>query len=130
MKCLIWLLCIALSTLLTTLLFKASGILGLALATVPVILLVVLAWFLCKNWDDYQGAKRYYRQMAEKANATASATPPIRYPSDPVDENHWLCSCGRVHPKYVSSCVCGKGKSDALTAPSTDSEPAGESSEP
>lgn len=24
----------------------------------------------------------------------------------------WQCSCGRVHPKYESSCVCGKSKTE------------------
>ena len=25
----------------------------------------------------------------------------------PVSDSQWLCSCGRVHPKYETSCVCG-----------------------
>lgn len=25
----------------------------------------------------------------------------------------WKCSCGKVHPKYVSSCSCGKSRSEA-----------------
>ena len=28
----------------------------------------------------------------------------------------WKCSCGRVHASYVSSCSCGKSKSDVLNA--------------
>lgn len=26
----------------------------------------------------------------------------------------WQCSCGRLHPKYESSCVCGKSKTDII----------------
>lgn len=32
-----------------------------------------------------------------------------------IPPGHWLCSCGRVHPVYVSSCVCGVNKSDFIT---------------
>lgn len=24
----------------------------------------------------------------------------------------WKCSCGKIHPKYVSSCTCGKSRND------------------
>lgn len=26
----------------------------------------------------------------------------------------WTCTCGKVHPNYVSSCVCGVSKRDAM----------------
>lgn len=36
-------------------------------------------------------------------------------PTDQIPpEGGWKCSCGRVHAKYVSSCPCGKSKSDAI----------------
>ena len=31
-----------------------------------------------------------------------------------VLENQWQCSCGKIYPKYVSSCVCGKSKTDII----------------
>ena len=27
----------------------------------------------------------------------------------------WVCTCGKVHPKFVSSCDCGVSKIDAMT---------------
>lgn len=39
---------------------------------------------------------------------------PTFHPDMPVPENTWKCSCGRYHPQYVSSCVCGLNKHDAL----------------
>lgn len=38
----------------------------------------------------------------------------------PVSDSQWLCSCGRVHPKYETSCVCGKSKFDNLNSPKTE----------
>lgn len=29
----------------------------------------------------------------------------------------WQCSCGRVHPKYESSCICGKSKRAFISQP-------------
>lgn len=37
----------------------------------------------------------------------------------------WKCSCGRVHPKNVFSCVCGKNKTDFINLPKS-----GETSDP
>lgn len=33
----------------------------------------------------------------------------------PVPEGGWRCVCGRPHAAYVSSCICGVNKHDALT---------------
>lgn len=38
----------------------------------------------------------------------------------------WQCSCGRTHPKYETSCVCGKSKFDNIT-PSKPENPDAES---
>lgn len=43
-----------------------------------------------------------------------SAPPANPYPANTPG---WQCSCGRIHPKYESSCICGKSKTDNL-APS------------
>lgn len=40
------------------------------------------------------------RQAAPPANSYSANTP------------GWQCSCGRFHPKYESSCICGKSKTD------------------
>ena len=32
----------------------------------------------------------------------------------------WKCSCGRAHPQYESSCVCGKSKFDIMNSPKTE----------
>lgn len=42
--------------------------------------------------------------------------PPEQTSSDIVLDcsSQWHCSCGRSYPKYVSSCVCGKSKSDFI----------------
>ena len=29
-------------------------------------------------------------------------------------DGSWTCTCGKVHPAYVSSCVCGVSKRDAM----------------
>jgi len=31
-----------------------------------------------------------------------------------LPEGGWRCSCGRGHPKYETSCICGKTKTDNL----------------
>ena len=31
-----------------------------------------------------------------------------------LTEDGWRCSCGREHPAYESSCICGTSKRDAL----------------
>lgn len=40
----------------------------------------------------------------------APPMPPI--PQQPPVQNGWKCVCGKEYPNYVSSCVCGKSKSD------------------
>lgn len=32
----------------------------------------------------------------------------------PLSRDDWQCSCGRSHPPFVTSCVCGKSKLDAV----------------
>lgn len=35
--------------------------------------------------------------------------------SAPSYTDGWQCSCGRAHPKYETSCICGKSKFDNIT---------------
>lgn len=35
----------------------------------------------------------------------------------------WVCTCGRTHDNYVSSCVCGNTKRDALQGKKTEQNP-------
>ena len=32
----------------------------------------------------------------------------------PAPQKGWTCTCGREHPAYESSCVCGMSKRDVL----------------
>lgn len=32
-----------------------------------------------------------------------------------IADGGWKCSCGRINPHYVSTCVCGKHKIDVLS---------------
>lgn len=38
------------------------------------------------------------------------------HPSSPVSDGIWICTCGRTHQKYETSCVCGVSKRDLLSA--------------
>lgn len=37
---------------------------------------------------------------------------PSCYDHEDVPQGGWRCHCGRAHPGYESSCVCGKSKSE------------------
>ena len=37
--------------------------------------------------------------------------------TSPANTPGWQCSCGRCHPKYENSCICGKSKTDNLAPP-------------
>ena len=41
---------------------------------------------------------------------------PAAAPAEPHLSNTpgWQCSCGRSHPRYESSCVCGRSKTDNM----------------
>ncbi len=53
------------------------------------------------------------------ADAAQSANRQAVPPANPYPANTpgWQCSCGRFHPKYESSCVCGKSKIANMTLP-------------
>ena len=37
------------------------------------------------------------------------------FESIPVPDARWRCSCGRPHPRYETSCICGKSKFESIT---------------
>ena len=37
------------------------------------------------------------------------------FESLPVPDAGWRCSCGRPHPRYETSCICGKSKFEIIT---------------
>ena len=39
------------------------------------------------------------------------------FESIPVPDAGWRCSCGRPHPRYETSCICGKSKFESITCP-------------
>ena len=59
----------------------------------------------------------YYYQIPKESIIRPvgnTSNEPTFHPDMPVPENAWKCSCGRHHPQYVSSCVCGLNKREAL----------------
>lgn len=52
--------------------------------------------------------------------ATDGENKKVQNPADPAEmpivmtTGGWRCSCGREHPAYESSCICGTSKRDAL----------------
>ncbi len=53
-----------------------------------------------KDYGLY-GSKRNDEEQPSKVASTANA-------------GSWTCTCGKVHPKYVSSCDCGISKMEAV----------------
>ena len=49
----------------------------------------------------------------EKKTNTSIYRPVSAYTTPPADS--WKCSCGRYNAPYVTSCVCGVSKSQAVT---------------
>ncbi|MBO5891838.1 MAG: zinc ribbon domain-containing protein [Oscillospiraceae bacterium] len=57
------------------------------------------------NRDKYSEDSYFEQEEAPRIN------------TDPVPESGWRCVCGRPHPRYESSCVCGKSKFDNINQP-------------
>lgn len=53
--------------------------------------------------------------LSKEKKVFVPVTPPQHETQVPPDAA-WKCSCGRYHPKYVSSCVCGRSRSDNAKA--------------
>ena len=113
MKVLIWIGCIFVATILNTLLGYATGIKAGYLVFYLVVYFV--AKKLCEKWDERQEEKETIRKACEyyaKPIVERKSTDNIN--NNNVSTGQWRCSCGRSYPKYVSSCVCGKSKSDCI----------------
>ena len=63
------------------------------------------------------------RNMPNSEKANADPNPPAQSNSrpfyipdtPPAPQKGWTCTCGREHPAYESSCVCGISKRDIMT---------------
>lgn len=127
MKFLIWFLCIMANAIITMLINGA----GIVLGGIPSALLFAatlgLATALCKKWDAH---KEYGGLGKDTSDADSQVTVKKenrleqqiseRTYAAPVSNSQWQCSCGRVHPKYESSCVCGKSKYDSVKSQKTE----------
>lgn len=82
-----------------------------------------VAYFIYKMVSDDEGYSVNYYRAAPSATAPTyttqrQATPavssarPVITPTAKADE--WKCTCGRIHKKYESSCVCGAAKTQAV----------------
>ena len=120
MKVLIWFLCIFANALITTLIKEAGVILGGIPTALMFAATLWLARTLCKKWDEHKENK-----AAEKNAPIQKPQVGFGYQGDTANNANistasgWQCSCGRVHPKYETSCICGKSKFDNLK-PNTD----------
>ena len=119
MKIIIWVVCVFLNGLLTTII-NANGIVLGAMPTVFLLgITILLARTLCIEWDSHK------KRKATEQNLPNEDHQPINAPNtvviDPLDEQQfpdgsgWKCSCGRIHPKFETSCICGKSKFDNTT---------------
>lgn len=75
--------------------------------------LITMIITLCvKNLND-----EYHYEQPTNTNQgpTCQATNPVN--PYPANTPGWQCSCGRTHPQYETSCVCGKSKFDNITTP-------------
>lgn len=111
MKVLIWIGCIFVASILNAILGEITGFkIGYLLFYLGV---SFLARKLCQKWDEHKEAKAQKKRIAEAVEAlrgkdrgfSSSAT------------SGWQCVCGRFHPLYETSCVCGKSKFDAAEQP-------------
>ena len=55
------------------------------------------------------------KEQCDERPADTSKKPAVA-PAEPHPSNTpgWQCSCGRSHPRYESSCVCGRTKTDNM----------------
>lgn len=120
MKVLIWFLCIFANALITTLIKEAGVILGGIPTALMFAATLWLARTLCKKWDEHKGNKSIEEngsvqgeQSAPNVNREA-----VHHNNSATYIDGWQCSCGRTHPRYETSCICGKSKFDNI-APST-----------
>ena len=68
-------------------------------------------------WGFWLGVIGIIVIASKERNPYLYSTPStIANPSRAITEPNtgWVCSCGRSHARYVTSCVCGISKADAL----------------
>lgn len=81
--------------------------------------LITMIITLCvKNLNEEY---RYEHPTNTTQSTNRQATPPAN--PYPANTPGWQCSCGRFHPKYESSCICGKSKTDNFAPTSTGTSP-------
>ncbi len=61
-----------------------------------------------KTKEAEAAPSNYEKAEVSKQAVTNKATVPVS------TDNSWVCTCGKAHPGYVSSCVCGVSKRDAM----------------
>lgn len=120
MKVLIWFLCFLLYVL-VDILIKRNGVVlagaipngllyGLLCGLLFGTLMIWIPKKLCRMWDEYLEEKESLDTQKE-TNKTMeqeqTATP---------GHDQWLCTCGKLHYRYESSCVCGKSRIEILLA--------------
>ena len=71
-----------------------------SLVTIIVCPVIYAVWFF------------FARKSSAKLIEESKAIEPEEDLSGGVPQGGWRCHCGRVHPGYESSCVCGKSKSE------------------
>lgn len=119
MKVLIWFLCFFANALITTLIKEAGVILGGIPTALMFAATLWLARTLCKKWDEHKENKAMEKEASAPKPQPYEQKTEHSFVAAPVPDAGWRCSCGRVHPKYETSCICGKSKFDNLK-PNTD----------
>lgn len=129
MKVLIWIGCFVVATILNTLLGYATGVkVGYLIFYFGV---YFVARNLCNKWDDYREFKIIEKSLSDTKpqsvvdyNQYFQRSAGRSTDMTPVPATGWRCSCGRPHPRYETSCVCGKSKLDNINCPKTEEMPA------
>ena len=115
MKVLIWFLCIFANALITTLIKEAGVILGGIPTALMFAATLWLARTLCKKWDEHKENKAMEKEASAPKPQPYEQKTEHSFVAAPVPGAGWRCSCGRPHPKYETSCICGKSKFDSIT---------------
>lgn len=58
--------------------------------------------------------------LVTESNYYSEQTTAQSFESTPVPDAGWRCSCGIPHPRYETSCICGKSKFESRTHPQTE----------
>ena len=80
---------------------------------------IYLLWFIyarsqVPNLLAKQATIDNLRKAEQNGGETAGQTLG-RVPQRETQAGDWQCTCGRVNPKYVSTCACGISKKDVVT---------------